>query len=68
LTYLRGLAPKNRIGLAFGSYGWSGQSIGQVEQYLKECGFDTLENIRIQYIPDEEQLEKIMDELENKIV
>ncbi len=68
LTYLKGLAPKNRIGLAFGSYGWSGQSVGQVEQYLKDCGFDTLDNIRIQYIPDEEQLEKTMIELEEKII
>ena len=68
LTYLKGLAPKNRIGLAFGSYGWSGQSVEQVEKYLKDAGFETLDNIRIQYIPDEEQLETIIAELENKII
>lgn len=67
LTYLKGLAPKNRIGLAFGSYGWSGQSVGQVEQYLQECGFETLENIRLQYIPDEDQLEQIAADLEMSI-
>ena len=27
LTYLKGLSPKNRIGLAFGSYGWGGQGV-----------------------------------------
>ncbi len=68
LTYLKGLAPKDRIGLAFGSYGWGGQSIGQVEQYLKDCGFETLENIRIQYIPDEDQLEEIKDKLEGSLI
>lgn len=68
LTYLKGLAPKDRIGLAFGSYGWSGQSIGQVEQYLKDCGFETLENIRIQYIPEEDQLEEMKEKLEGSIL
>jgi len=59
LTYLKGLAPKNRIGLAFGSYGWGGQSVGQVEDILKGCGFEMLEKIRIQYIPDQTQLNDI---------
>lgn len=68
LTYLKGLAPKDRIGLAFGSYGWSGQSVGQVEQYLKDCGFETLENIRIQYIPEEDQLEEMKEKLEGSIL
>jgi flavorubredoxin len=68
LTYLKGLTPKDRIGLAFGSYGWSGQSIGQVEQYLKDCGFETLENIRIQYIPEEDQLEEMKEKLEGSIL
>lgn len=27
MYYLKGLSPKNKIGLAFGSYGWGGQSI-----------------------------------------
>ncbi|MEG1613646.1 MAG: FprA family A-type flavoprotein [Clostridia bacterium] len=34
LTYLKGLRPKNRIGKAFGSYGWSGESIKQIEEIL----------------------------------
>ena len=67
LTYLKGLAPKSRIGLAFGSYGWGGQSVGIIENELKQCGFDILEQIRIQYIPDEKTLtkekEKLLDQL-----
>ncbi|UWG96344.1 FprA family A-type flavoprotein [Dehalobacter sp. DCM] len=68
LTYMKGLAPKNRMGLAFGSYGWSGQSVGIIEQALKDCGFETLENIRIQYIPDEDQLEESIKKLEGSIL
>ncbi len=59
LTYLKGLSPKKRTGLAFGSYGWGGQSVGQIEEILKLAGFDTLNSIKIQYIPKEEQLKEI---------
>lgn len=40
LTYMKGLKPKGRIGKAFGSYGWSGESIGQVNDLLASCGFE----------------------------
>lgn len=67
LTYLKGLSPKDRIGLAFGSYGWGGQSIRHVEDALKECGFDLLESIKIQYIPDETQLQEIYEKTKQEI-
>ena len=37
LTYVKGLRPQGKKGFAFGSYGWGGQSIGQVENALKDC-------------------------------
>ncbi len=67
LTYLKGLAPKNRIALAFGSYGWGGQSIGQVEEVLADCGFDLLDQIKVNYVPDESQLEEITNKLKEEI-
>ena len=36
LCYMKGLAPKNLQGFAFGSYGWSPQSMAQIETALKE--------------------------------
>lgn len=68
LTYLKGLAPKKRVGLAFGSYGWGGQSVGQVEEVLKGLGFDLLEQIRLRYVPDSEQLQEVTIKLEETIV
>ncbi len=65
LTYLKGLAPKNRTGLAFGSYGWGGQSIPHIDNALKECGFDMWEMVKINYIPEEKQLEEITQKIEN---
>ena len=67
LTYLKGLAPKNRIGLAFGSYGWGGQSIGQIEDTLREAGFAMLDKIAVQYIPDSQQLAEIFQKLGEQI-
>jgi flavorubredoxin len=67
LTYLKGLAPKNRKSLAFGSYGWGGQSIGIVEKTLQECGFETLSPIKAQYVPNEKKLEEIKDKLKEEL-
>ena len=62
-TYMKGLAPKNRIWLAFGSYGWGGQSINQINEILKSCGFSTMDQIKIQYVPTEKDLNDIKEKL-----
>ncbi len=67
LTYMKGLAPKNRVGLAFGSYGWGGQSIGQMDEILSGCGFEMLEKLRVQYVPSEEELNGIFDTLKKAL-
>lgn len=60
LTYLHGLAPKNRKAMAFGSYGWGGQSVGQVEDWLVKCGFEIFcDKVRINYVPKQEQLDDL---------
>jgi anaerobic nitric oxide reductase flavorubredoxin len=38
LEDLRGLRFKNRIGAAFGAYGWSGEGVGLLEEHLKAAG------------------------------
>ncbi len=34
---LRGLGFKNKIGAAFGSYGWSGEAVKMLEEHLERC-------------------------------
>jgi len=68
LTYMKGLAPKNRIGLAFGSYGWGGQSVEDIEQILKGSGFEMMEKISTQYIPDKDTLDKIKEKLGKEVL
>ncbi|MCD4829867.1 MAG: FprA family A-type flavoprotein [Candidatus Cloacimonetes bacterium] len=61
LTYMKGLAPRGRHGLAFGSYGWGEQSVKQIDAILNECGFETLEPLRQQYIPTNDNLAAMRD-------
>ncbi len=51
LSYLSGLNPKNRKGQAFGSYGWSGESVGMIDSALKALGWDCGEPIRCLWRP-----------------
>jgi flavorubredoxin len=59
LCYLEGLKPKNLVGAAFGSYGWSGESVGKLEEWLRRMGVRLVaEGVKIQYVPDAEALAK----------
>ncbi|HQI00111.1 MAG TPA: flavodoxin domain-containing protein [Deltaproteobacteria bacterium] len=58
LTYLKGLKPKNLIGAAFGSYGWSGEATAQIQEILSAMKVDLVgEPIKAKYVPDDEVLE-----------
>jgi len=73
LTYMKGLKPKNKMGAAFGSYGWSGEAVGILNSYMTDLGFELIDDgIKVQYVPEEADLEKcrelgmkISDRLEN---
>lgn len=59
LTYMKGLKPKNKLGAAFGSYGWSGESPKLVYDALSEMKVELVDDpLKIQYVPQEEGLEK----------
>jgi len=58
LSYLKGLKPLNKIGAAFGSYGWSGEAVKMINKELEALKFDIVDpGLRVQYIPDKEALE-----------
>jgi flavorubredoxin len=59
MTYLKGLKPANKIGAAFGSYGWSGESVKHLESMLKEMKVEiAAESIAVKNAPDSDILEK----------
>jgi flavorubredoxin len=61
LCYMKGLKPQNKTVAAFGSYGWSGESMQLAADGLKDIGLDVIEpGVRAQYLPDDaEQAELV---------
>jgi flavorubredoxin len=57
LTYMKGLKPGNKIGAAFGSYGWSGEAVKQLNTAMEEMKFEVSEpGVRVKYVPKDQDL------------
>ena len=57
LTYVKGLRPKNLVGGTFGSYGWSGEAISQVDEILRAMKIELVsEGVKSNYVPTDEVL------------
>lgn len=62
LHYLKGLKPKGRKAFAFGSYGWSGEAVKEIETLLEEAGIEkSQEGVRAVYAPSKEELDKCFE-------
>lgn len=67
LTYAKGLKPGNKIGAAFGSFGWSGEAVKIMNGVLEEMKVEIIDDgIRHQFVPDHDVL-KTCHELGVKI-
>lgn len=65
LSYLKGFVPKGRQAFAFGSYGWGGQSVAQVEAELRTAGCDICRPmVRVANVPTPEQLAALHAEIQ----
>lgn len=62
LEDLKGLKFKNKVGAAFGSYGWSGENIKIIEENLEKAKIKKLqEGIKIKWQPNKEELDKCIE-------
>ncbi len=58
LTYMKGLKPQDKIGAAFGSYGWSGEAVKQINNELTAMNIEPVDpGLRIQYVPEQNGLD-----------
>ena len=57
LTYMRGLKPKDKIGAAFGSYGWSGEAVKLINKDFEHLQFEVMQPVQQQYVPDRQNLD-----------
>lgn len=62
LELVRGLKFKKKYAAAFGTYGWSGESVNHMNEELRKAGFELLnDGIRLLWNPDEESLKKCVE-------
>ena len=53
----KGLRFKNKISAAFGSFGWSGESVKIIEEYLEKCGFKiVIPGLKVKWQPRSEDI------------
>jgi len=56
---IKGLRFKNKKAAAFGCYGWSGESVKVLTEYLEKSGFSIInDGIRVKWNPDDESIAK----------
>jgi anaerobic nitric oxide reductase flavorubredoxin len=70
LSYQKGLKPMNKVGVAFGSYGWGGGAVKEIVEYMKAAKIDVMEEtIEIKFVPKPEDLDfkEIVDKLIEKM-
>ncbi len=62
LCYLKGLKPRGKIGVAFGSHGWAGGAVKAIRQEMEQSGIEMLESdLAIKFAPDDEEKKKCID-------
>lgn len=62
LTYVKGLRPKGKIGACIGSFGWSGECVNILNEWLEKMGMDIIEpNIKAKNRPDHDTLKECFE-------
>lgn len=62
LCYMKGLRPLNKIGAAFGSYGWSGEAVRLMTKALEEMKIKIVHpGVNLRYVPVHDGLRQCVD-------
>jgi len=62
MTYVKGLKPANLVGAVFGSFGWSGESVKDLEAMMKDMKVDLVfDTVSVKHAPDKDALAKCQE-------
>jgi flavorubredoxin len=62
MEFVKGLLPKNRIACAFGSHGWAGGAVKEIEDVLKAAGVEpAFPGLAVKFVPDENELKRCFE-------
>ncbi|BCS88499.1 FprA family A-type flavoprotein [Pseudodesulfovibrio sediminis] len=62
LTYMKGLRPQNKIGSAIGSFGWSGECVKVLTQWIEDMNMELVEPVKVKHVPDHDTLSQCFDQ------
>lgn len=52
LAYMKGLRPQNRVSGAFGSFGWSGECVKAINEWLDGMGLERpVDGVKVKHVP-----------------
>ncbi|MBU3966016.1 MAG: flavodoxin domain-containing protein [Euryarchaeota archaeon] len=57
LNEIAGFDLSGKLGLSFGSYGWSFEATDEINRILTSCGLEMIKDLCIKRMPGEEELE-----------
>ncbi len=58
LTYMKGLRPQNKIGSAIGSFGWSGECVKVLTQWLEDMSMEMVEPVKVKHVPTHDTMKQ----------
>ncbi|MFA5117723.1 MAG: flavodoxin domain-containing protein [Candidatus Omnitrophota bacterium] len=62
MEFVKGLLPKNRIACAFGSHGWAGGAVKEIEDVLKAAGVEPVfPGLAVKFVPDENEIKRCFE-------
>ena len=67
VTYMKGLAPKGKKGLAFGSYGWKAGVVNQIQEVFEGLGWQTVAPFDEKYTPKSDVLDRFKERVKELI-
>lgn len=62
LTYMKGLRPQNKVGSAIGSFGWSGECVKVLNQWLEDMNMEVVAPVKHKFVPDHDALDKCYEQ------
>lgn len=67
IHFLKGMRPKNRVALSFGSFGWAGGAVKEIATNLSSFGIEVIDQVGAKFKPNKEELKRCYQAGENLV-
>ena len=57
IHFIKGMKPKNRVAVSFGSFGWAGGAVKEIAANLTSFGVEVVDQVGAKFKPNKEELE-----------